>query len=112
MSDKQVLCCASGAHTLAHVPHKTPGKQTGSTVAEMGYVFAARSIGYLVGSGIGGPLVDRLNGNVLLTGTLLFTGFFTALVPIITSVWLLSGAVASQVVQDLSLAFLTKPTPM
>ncbi len=35
-------------------------------VAEMGYVFTARSVGYLFGSMMGGPLFDRLDGNKLL----------------------------------------------
>jgi MFS family permease len=35
-------------------------------VAEMGYVFTARSVGYLFGSMVGGPLFDRLDGNKLL----------------------------------------------
>lgn len=73
------------------------GKQTGSTVAEMGYVFAARSMGYLVGSAIGGPLVDRFNGHVLLSGTLIVLGSATATIPVITSVWLLAAAVSIQV---------------
>jgi MFS family permease len=39
----------------------------------MGYVFTARSVGYLFGSMVGGPLFDRLDGNKLLAGALSLT---------------------------------------
>jgi MFS family permease len=42
-------------------------------VAEMGYVFTARSVGYLFGSMMGGPLFDRLDGNKLLAVALCLT---------------------------------------
>jgi MFS family permease len=42
-------------------------------VAQLGYVFSARSVGYLFGSMVGGPLFDKLDGNKLLAGALFLT---------------------------------------
>jgi FHS family Na+ dependent glucose MFS transporter 1 len=46
-------------------------------VAELGYVFSARSVGYLFGSVVGGPLFDKLDGNKLLAVALFFTAIGT-----------------------------------
>lgn len=42
-------------------------------VAALGYVFTARSIGYLFGSMVGGPLFDRFDGNKLLAAGITLT---------------------------------------
>ncbi|ELR17151.1 transporter, major facilitator subfamily protein [Acanthamoeba castellanii str. Neff] len=68
-------------------------ENTGSSVAEMGYVFTARSVGYLFGSMVGGPLFDRLDGNKLLAVALGLTVVGTALIPVVSDIWLLAALV-------------------
>jgi len=48
-------------------------------------------------------MFDRLPGNIILTVALLLTGFGTALIPLVTSIWLL-GAIVS--IQGLSMGLL------
>jgi MFS family permease len=59
----------------------------------MGYVFTARSVGYLFGSMLGGPLFDRFDGNKLLAVALVLTIVGTALIPVVSDIWLLAALV-------------------
>jgi len=45
----------------------------------MGFVFSSRSLGYLVGSMVGGPLFDKFDGNKLLAGAITLTAVGPAL---------------------------------
>ena len=55
------------------------------------WVFTARSFGYLVGSLIGGVLLDYLptRGNLLMSLSLALSGFGTVIIPYINSIWVL-----------------------
>jgi FHS family Na+ dependent glucose MFS transporter 1 len=64
--------------------------QTSSDIAQLGFLFIARALGYLVGSLIGGRLYDRLPGHRTMAGALLFTAVLLALVPTIPILWILT----------------------
>ena len=66
-------------------------EQTRSTLSQVSFLFAARSLGYLVGSLLGGRLYDRLPGQRVMTVMLLIMAGALALVPGIPVLWLLAG---------------------
>ncbi|KAL6077113.1 glucose transmembrane transporter [Balamuthia mandrillaris] len=70
-------------------------RNTDTSLGTMGYIFAARSCGYFVGSMFGGPLFDRLNGNRLLATSLALTAIGNAMIPVVSNVWLLALLVTS-----------------
>lgn len=57
-------------------------QQTRASLSTIGYLFTARSVGYVLGSFRGGRLFDRRSGNPLMTWMLLSMAVFTFLVPI------------------------------
>eukprot|EP01051_Picozoa_sp_SAG22_P012082 SAG22_NODE_1226_length_5115_cov_1.930024_1_plen_507_part_00 len=64
------------------------GQQTGSTVQEMSYVFTARSGAYLVGSVVGGLLLDRLeNTSIMLAAAMYLVALGSSGIPLCTEVW-------------------------
>jgi FHS family Na+ dependent glucose MFS transporter 1 len=71
---------ASLGPTLARL-----ASQTGVRLNIISILFIMRSLGYLLGSAIGGKAVDRLPGNRLLTAMVFALGGMMALVPLIPS---------------------------
>jgi MFS transporter, FHS family, Na+ dependent glucose transporter 1 len=64
-------------------------EKTGSTLGQISYLFTSRSLGYLLGSVIGGRLYDRLPGHRLMALVLLSLALAVALVPTIPLLWVL-----------------------
>ncbi len=66
-------------------------ENTGSTLSQMGILFAARSLGTLLGAWRGGRIFDRHSGNPLMAVVLLVEAVLIAIVPISARLWLLSA---------------------
>jgi MFS transporter, FHS family, Na+ dependent glucose transporter 1 len=62
-------------------------ENTGSTLSQISYLFAASSFGYLVGSVIGGRMYDRVAGHRLMALVLLALAVVVALVPTTPLLW-------------------------
>jgi FHS family Na+ dependent glucose MFS transporter 1 len=65
-------------------------ENTGSTLGQVGILFAARSLGTLLGAWRGGRLFDRLPGNPLIAAVLVVEAALLASVPLSQRLWLLS----------------------
>jgi FHS family Na+ dependent glucose MFS transporter 1 len=63
-------------------------EHTSSTLDQISLIFFFGSLGYLLGSYIGGRLYDRVPGHRLMASVLIFLGIFSALVPIVSVKWL------------------------
>ncbi len=63
-------------------------EHTSSTLDQISLIFFFGSLGYLLGSYIGGRLYDRVPGHRLMATVLVFLGIFSTLVPIISTKWL------------------------
>jgi FHS family Na+ dependent glucose MFS transporter 1 len=63
--------------------------QTGASLGGAGFLFMARSLGYLVGSSRGGRLFDRAPGHALMAAALFVMALMMALVPLAPALWLL-----------------------
>ncbi|MEJ2747653.1 MAG: MFS transporter [Anaerolineae bacterium] len=64
---------------------------TGTIVGEIGYLFTARSLGYMVGSIFGARLFDRVPGHRLMAAMVVAIAALLALVPTIGQIWLLTA---------------------
>jgi MFS transporter, FHS family, Na+ dependent glucose transporter 1 len=64
---------------------------TGTILAEISILFLAKSLGYLVGTFLGGRLSDRLPGNPLMFAALMVMAGMLALTPLIPILWVLTG---------------------
>jgi MFS transporter, FHS family, Na+ dependent glucose transporter 1 len=64
-------------------------ENTGSTLGQISYLFTSRSLGYLLGSVIGGRMYDRVSGHRLMAFVLLTLAAAVALVPNIPLLWVL-----------------------
>jgi FHS family Na+ dependent glucose MFS transporter 1 len=64
-------------------------EHTQTFLSEISFLFTARSLGYLLGSFLGGRLYDRLPGHRVMAVTLLFMAAMMALVPLMPLLWLL-----------------------
>ncbi len=64
-------------------------EHTSSALDEISSIFLFGSLGYLIGSYIGGRIYDRVPGHRFMGGVLLFLGIMVALVPLATSRWML-----------------------
>jgi len=64
-------------------------ENTSSAYNEINQMFLVGSLGYLLGSYIGGRLYDRVRGHQLMAGVLVVIGFFIAFIPIVTSLFAL-----------------------
>lgn len=62
-------------------------------VRELSSVFTAQSLGYLIGSIVGGRLFDRVKGNPVMAAVLFIMSVMAALVPVMPSLLLLVAAV-------------------
>jgi MFS transporter, FHS family, Na+ dependent glucose transporter 1 len=65
-------------------------KQTGSTLAGISIILAARSLGYLLGALIGGWLYDRRPGHPVMGTVLIITAAIMLMVPFLTKLWMLT----------------------
>lgn len=65
--------------------------QTGVELSQLSVIFTTGSLGYFVGSTLGGGLYDERPAHRLMAILLIFSAGVTALVPITTQLWLLSG---------------------
>lgn len=71
-------------------------EHTSSALDQISSLFLFGSLGYLLGSYIGGRLYDRVPGHRFMAGVLIFVGITIALVPLASSRWVLfSVALAS-----------------
>jgi FHS family Na+ dependent glucose MFS transporter 1 len=70
--------------TLSHL-----SGQTGSTLGQISGIFAAISVGYILGALLSGRLYDRLPGPAILSGALFGMTLLLALIPLMPSLWLL-----------------------
>ncbi len=77
--------------TSAALGPTLPGlaEQTGTQLSGISFLFATRSMGFLVGSIMAGRAYDRLPGHPLIIGLLLLMGFSLAFVPVVSQLWLL-----------------------
>ncbi len=65
-------------------------ENTRSSLAAIGILFTARSIGSLVGSVWGGRVYDRLSGHAIMAAMLASMAVLTALTPLVPILWLLT----------------------
>ena len=94
----QGLCIAIPGPTLLDLQ-----QSTGADTSQISRIFTGRSVGYLVGSIIGGFLFDQFNQSCLLSFSLLLSALGTAAAPWCSSYVFLMGILAFQ---GLSLGFL------
>lgn len=64
---------------------------TGTALNAISYVFTTRSLGYLIGSFLGGRLYDRMPGNPVMGTMLLLMIASMVLIPLISTLWLLTA---------------------
>jgi len=83
------LCTASFGPTL-------PGlaAHTQSRLADVSFLFTARSLGYFLGSLMAGRLFDRYRGHIVLASGLLLMVVMLALTPVISLLWVLTIVLA------------------
>jgi MFS transporter, FHS family, Na+ dependent glucose transporter 1 len=77
--------------TSAALGPTLPGlaEQTSTQLSGISFLFATRSMGFLVGSIVAGRVYDRMPGHPLIIGLLLLMGFSLAFVPVVNQLWLL-----------------------
>ncbi len=63
---------------------------TGTLLGEISFLFSARSLGYLLGSFLGGHLYDRVPGHPVMAMTLVVITVSMALVPLMSVLWILT----------------------
>lgn len=64
-------------------------EHTSSALDQISSIFLFGSLGYLVGSYIGGRIYDRVSGHRFMAGVLVFLGIMVALVPMAATRWTL-----------------------
>jgi FHS family Na+ dependent glucose MFS transporter 1 len=64
-------------------------EHTGSALAQISQIFFFGSLGYLLGSLLGGWMYDRVPGHRFMAGVLVLLGILIALVPVANSLWIL-----------------------
>ena len=67
-------------------------ENTHTPLGDMGFLFSARSLGYLLGSRQAGRLYDRGAGHRLMAGVILAMMLVLALVPLLPRLWMLVAA--------------------
>jgi FHS family Na+ dependent glucose MFS transporter 1 len=67
-------------------------ENTGTQLGEIGFLFTAHSLGYLLGSFQGGRFYDRVPGHQVMAAALMLMTLMLALTPLITWLWALAGA--------------------
>ncbi len=68
-------------------------EHTSSTLDQISSIFLFGSLGYLLGSFIGGRIYDRIPGHRFMSGVLVFLGIMIAWVPLAASRWVLFSIV-------------------
>ena len=78
--------------TSASLGPTLPGlaEQTGTRLSGISFLFATRSLGFLVGSLLAGRIYDRFPGHPVLVVMLLLMSLSLGLVPFMTQLWLLT----------------------
>jgi len=66
-------------------------EHTQAQLSEVSFLFAARSLGYLLGSFQGGRLYDRVPGHPLMAAVLIIMAVMMTLAPLISLLWLLAA---------------------
>jgi len=66
-------------------------KNTGTAIGEIGFLFTARSLGYLLGSTMGARLYDRVSGHRLMALMIIGISLMTAVVPVAMQIWVLTA---------------------
>lgn len=69
------------------------GEHTSSAISQISFMFFFGSLGYLLGSLLGGWIYDRVPGHRFMAGVLVFLGLMSALVPLANSRWILFSIV-------------------
>lgn len=69
----------------------TLAANTGTIVGEIGFLFTARSLGYMIGAMFGARLFDRLPGHRLMAAMVVVISLTLALTPVIGQIWLLTA---------------------
>jgi len=64
-------------------------QHTRSALSDISYLFTARSLGYLVGSVVGGRLYDKLPGHIVMAGMFVVIALALALAPVVPLLGLL-----------------------
>ena len=64
---------------------------TGAVLSEIGFLFTARSFGFIVGSLSGARLFDRRPGHRLMAAMVIILALTLALTPLLTRIWLLTA---------------------
>jgi FHS family Na+ dependent glucose MFS transporter 1 len=64
-------------------------ENTSSELDQISLIFFFGSLGYLLGSLLGGRIYDRVPGHQFMAGVLVLLGIFISLVPVATSLWTL-----------------------
>jgi FHS family Na+ dependent glucose MFS transporter 1 len=65
--------------------------QTQTTISQIGFLFSARSLGFLVGAFFGGKIYDHLPGHPLISLGLILMAFSLFVTPFIPIFWILLG---------------------
>jgi MFS transporter, FHS family, Na+ dependent glucose transporter 1 len=60
-----------------------------SSIGQISYLFILRSLGYLIGSMLGGRLYDRMKGHPLMVGVIVLMAAAMIAVPLVPMLWLL-----------------------
>jgi FHS family Na+ dependent glucose MFS transporter 1 len=68
-------------------------QHTGVSMREIGSIFTSQSLGYLIGSMVGGRLFDRVKGNPVMAAVLIAMALMAALLPVVPSLLLLAAVV-------------------
>jgi len=79
--------------TLAALGPTLPGlaEHTKTELSEISYLFTAHSLGYLLGSLLGGRSYDRIRGHPVMGVALITMVFMMVLVPLMSRLWLLTA---------------------
>ncbi len=78
---------------LAALGPTLPGlaEHTRTQLADISYLFTANSLGYLLGSLLGGRSYDRISGHPVMGVALIIMAFMMVLVPLMSLLWLLTA---------------------
>ena len=68
--------------------------QTGSTTEQISILFTANALGYITGSLLAGRLIGRLSGKAVVAAALAVMAAAAALVPLLSTLWMLVAAFA------------------
>jgi len=64
-------------------------ENTSTSLSDIGLLFTARSLGYIIGSLQGGRAFDRFPGHILLASILIILGSVISFIPLVNWIWIL-----------------------